>query len=785
MHERIEKRGTRGALILVIFLFAGIFHAFLTGRSVLMSTDAIVSYANRGFDDVVREAVAYWDDGVLLGLPRGSWTQLAVLLQAVLPSLIWNNLVYGFACLVASLLLIFGYRRTIHPWAIAFAAVVAFWLGSNFTLVYAGHNLKPYVVMLFVASILAAGARTWRGGIIWGGITGLMFAQQPDVALFFALVGGSYLVFRLWRRDGLKPLAWLRVLLPALATALLFAAGPLISGYKLNVKGTAAMQTEDPREKWNYVPQWSFPPDEMISMVAPGYHGWRSGEPSGPYWGRTGQSPDWPETRQGFMNFMMESAYLGILPFAFMLYALLWGRHSPHRPEILFWSIAALVALLLSFGRHFPLYVLFYQLPLVNNIRNPNKFLQIFQVAVALSAMFGLDQFLRSAARDPEQKANAPRRPASFFWTVVGVAILLLLAAFGAAMNQPGAAAGFARQGWSAEAARVIAANQSMALWHASFMVVILAAVTALLTLPRFEKFRAYGNRIGAALAVIVAVDAWWLSRHYVQAIPRSYIEANPLSEFLKDNVDHHRVALLTQQGVYNIWLTYLLPYQTIPAFNLTQMPRMPQDYQTFLETGSRNPLRMWRFSAVHHLLGPSAFARQLEGEASVVFTYNIQQQPDGNLRVVAEPGGEHAVFALRDSLPRFAFLELNDPEDGPAAMDRLAGNGPLAGGPSAGTVELINYVAGDIHLRVRADRDGWLRVAERWDEDWTAEVNGSKTAVEKIDFLCLGLPLPAGEHEVILRYRPTRVFFYAQGLGWILMLAAAVASRKQTDEKT
>ncbi len=64
--------------------------------------------------------------------------------------------------------------------------------------------------------------------------------------------------------------------------------------------------------------------------------------------------------------------------------------------EILFWGTVAVVTLLLAYGKYFPLYALFYKLPLVNNIRNPNKFLQVFQMALAILAAYGLDIALRA-----------------------------------------------------------------------------------------------------------------------------------------------------------------------------------------------------------------------------------------------------------------------------------------------------------------------------------------------------------------------------------------------------
>jgi hypothetical protein len=228
---------------------------------------------------------------------------------------------------------------------------------------------------------------------------------------------------------------------PTVAVALLIAGPGVLRIYAANVLGTQPQPQaeESPEAKWEFATQWSLPPDEWVDFVAPGYTGWRSGEPAGPYWGRTGRSAGWERTRQGFMNFRLESLYVGAMPIAFALLAvaaavgmrnaergtqnaeLETGKVSARGPrselcvprsafpspawrgEILFWAGVALVTLLLSFGKYFPLYALFYRLPAVGSIRNPNKFIQIFQLAVGILAAFGLDA---AVGRHPSPAAN-------------------------------------------------------------------------------------------------------------------------------------------------------------------------------------------------------------------------------------------------------------------------------------------------------------------------------------------------------------------------------------------
>ena len=152
--------------------------------------------------------------------------------------------------------------------------------------------------------------------------------------------------------------------------------------------------------------------------------GWRSGEPEGPYWGRGGRSAEWDRTRKGFMNFRLEAQYIGAIPVCFALFALfaaVFGktvgfRHQDtgsglrnidcpgeewrrRRASILFWGAVAVIAMLLSFGKYFPLYALFYKLPLVSSIRNPAKFIHVFQLALGILAAYGLNMALDSRAR--------------------------------------------------------------------------------------------------------------------------------------------------------------------------------------------------------------------------------------------------------------------------------------------------------------------------------------------------------------------------------------------------
>lgn len=360
-----------------------------------------------------------------------------------------------------------------------------------------------------------------------------------------------------------------------------------------------------------------------------------------------------------------------------------------------------------------------------------------------------------------------------FFWIMTGALVILLICAFSQTLNRSDEVFRFASQGWPQDAAKVIVQNKITALWHTSFMAAVTAAVFALFAFPRFERVLRFRNGMAAGLVLIVAMDAVTLSKQYIQPMPRSYVEANPLTAFLKRDLGTGRVALLTQQDIYNIWLTYLLPYNQIPTFNFSQMPRMPEDYKNFLAAGSKDPLRMWRFSAVKYLLGPASFEKQLTGQVKKVFAYDLESAPDQGIHLIPRMSGAHAVFELFDPVPRYALLSGFDPSADREALTRLSGNGPLLNGQVTGSVNVVQSRPGRVELKTWSDARAMLRIAERWDPDWKASVDGAPTPVQKIDFLCQGLELSAGTHDVTLAYSPSKLFFYLQCAGYLTLLSA------------
>lgn len=397
-----REKGLQDVLIIAVFflIIALLFFAPLSFKGVLLTTDDNIGELYQRKAIMPGAFWGAWMDMPLLGsrslLPL-NWTNG---LMFLLPVKTFTNWLHAVDLSIGAFFLaLFLRENRLKLTACLMGGLVAYWLGTNFTLTYAGH-IGKFGILMWAAVFLYCTARfintqNRRWNLLAGGCIGMMFLEQVDVAILFSMCLGLYMLvsYRLalasWGRAAAAAV-WV------IGLAVLMSIHPLKEAYVtiLNPPGVEDAEAEKtPQEQWNFITQWSWPPEESMAFIAPGYTGWRSGEPEGPYWGRMGRTPGWEQHRQGFRNFKLENTYLGIFPMALAVWAAVRAfkrrKDDPASNEVLIWTGLAILTLWLSFGKFTPLYRLFYSLPFLGSIRNPNKFIQIFQLAVGVLAAYG------------------------------------------------------------------------------------------------------------------------------------------------------------------------------------------------------------------------------------------------------------------------------------------------------------------------------------------------------------------------------------------------------------
>jgi len=808
-HRPCRTRAAWAAALGFILLLALIVFRTVLAGDILFTTDDNIGALAAAHRALPQSFTGNWQDGQLAGSAGFStpvsWTPLLV--WWLPPEWSMNGMHLLNLVLASLFLLLFLRRRGVTP-AVALAGVLtAYWLGSNLTLVYAGHTPKFAVLMFASLALYAlerlAEDRTGRlspWALVSGAAAGFMLLEQQDVGVFFGLLLAAYGGFRLLPCGGEAPRAIPRLLgnYALLAAVTLFMALP--HALRVHALSTRSRVEEpappDPQAHWAFVTQWSWPPEESLAFIAPGYTGWRTGEPQGPYWGRMGRSPGWEQTGEGLRNFKLENTYLGLLPLLFALLGLVLLRTAPprRRAETLFWCALALTAYLLALGKFFPLYGLFYRLPMIHDIRNPNKMLMVMQVAWAMAAAFGLQGLLDAGRRraDAVGRTVAPLCRAVYLarllaiLLVTGLAVLL----WQEGMTAPRTLRDLAAAGWPPAEAGIITSLRVRALGHAFAMGLAAVAFVFAATSAR------HASRLHPVLpwlvAVLIAADAVHLSRHYITRLPRHAIETNPVVEEVRDLLGHDRAFLYPGDGFYGLWTTYLFPYQGLGTMNLQQMPRMPLEYARFLQSLETQPFRLWRLMGVRVILLPAALAQGLPGgHLEQSMTFDVAAGEDGQtLRVIpASPGrpGAHGVYRLTVPGARFTLLggwrqaegedavlrHLADPLE-PVLQQVWVGRDPgwppMAGRGRLGTVEVLERKPSRFLLRVRTGEPAVLRVAEKFDPGWQAWIDDIPVSPVRADYLFQAIHVPAGDHVVRFAFRQPVWPLYTQVGGWLIL---------------
>lgn len=96
---------------------------------------------------------------------------------------------------------------------------------------------------------------------------------------------------------------------------------------------------------------------------------------------------------------------------------------------------------------------------------------------------------------------------------------------------------------------------------------------------------------------------------------------------------------------------------------------------------------------------------------------------------------------------------------------------------PSGSEVAVVSYEPERVVVHARSERPSFLLLKDAYYPGWQAAVNGEPVEVVATNVLFRGVPVPAGESEVIFSYRPTTWrtglrLSLAGGLLWLLMAA-------------
>jgi hypothetical protein len=416
---------------------------------------------------------------------------------------------------------------------------------------------------------------------------------------------------------------------------------------------------------------------------------------------------------------------------------------------------------------------LYDHLPLFNKFRVPVMVVILLQVAAAVGLAWGWSAVL------PGTNAKEPRGRRVGQLLLVAAGLLGLVLVLGV-MGQEAWRAGYVRMAvesrlevmplsnnpFNADAAGVAYQNYVSDLGRACLIGLLAVAVAWFARLGRLPALVSTALALGLLLA-----DLWPVSGRMMKPVVGDIVQRN--YELGRDDV----IEFLEKAG----------PPGTFRVF-------IPDEYQTNRYAGfgiatlggyHAAKTRLYQDYADRRLQDNLAFLRLLNVRY-LVLNQPFQQPPDF-VRVAHQ--GSKTVYENLMALPRATVVgrytvapsdtaildSLNAWSTTNEGLRRLEDHTflehdpKLTLGPTAGaTAEITSYRLNDVTVRVRTPGPGLLRLADLWYPDWTATVDGRPAEVLKADDLLRAVPVPAGQHEVVFRFRSRAV-----RLGMIVSLAS------------
>jgi hypothetical protein len=155
----------------------------------------------------------------------------------------------------------------------------------------------------------------------------------------------------------------------------------------------------------------------------------------------------------------------------------------------------------------------------------------------------------------------------------------------------------------------------------------------------------------------------------------------------------------------------------------------------------------------------------------------------DAHVRILENPEAlprAWLVHVARQVAPGAALALLADGSVDPRQTALLETAPPALSVPADGAAEAVTYNRAEpdrIELAVRAETPALLVLSEVWDPGWHATVSGVPTPVLLANHALRAIPIPPGEHAVVLTYTPPglRLGLAISGLTLVGLVAAAL----------
>jgi hypothetical protein len=509
---------------------------------------------------------------------------------------------------------------------------------------------------------------------------------------------------------------------------------------------------------YQYATNWSFSPGEVLTFIVPSYYGFGKSTYQGPL---SQNQPVEVNTYFGQMPFVDVAMYMGVIIFFLAVFSMIVNWKNP---LVRFFTILSVIALLISFGRTFPIVydMMFNYFPFFDKFRVPSMILVLVQLSFPILAGLGLVRII-SLRENPDEKTNKIIRYSFYF--LAGIFILTLL------LGSP------IKEWFISRAAEDPEKGSRLKVLHdymgdmflSDIRLAFLFSASAFGMALAFIKRKISADLMVLLITALVVIDLFRINYRGETFIENSSIEGL----FVKPDYIHaiqntgdrslFRVLNLKQDGSIGSlnqnsnFLAHFLMYDIYGYSGIK--PRAIQDYYDVL--GSPANQTFWRMLNVKY----------------IIFDQEVNSP---GLQLIYS-GNKSFVYLNRNALPRAYFVNqvarkpaleiLNmvkntqfDPAYIAFTEEEIEG---VEEPDSTAYVRIIKFDDEYIELDVNASGNNFLFLGDTYmsgESDykifkvhtgWKASIDGNETKIYRTNHGFRGIVVPAGNHKIKFTYLP------------------------------
>ena len=709
---------------------------------------------------------AFWSNSMFSGMPANYtymppmpniFRYIHAAIQIVFPgniSLIFLYLI-GFYVFMLSI----GCK----PWLSIIGAIAYAFASYNIVIIEAGHVNKA-LVMATMAPVIGGIILTYRKKYIWGIITTLFFTglnvywghQQISYYLLITLLvlAVVYLIYAV-KEKTLKSYCISSALLVGVA---IFAVSPdlgnLISTAdytKETMRGGAVLQMNAEGKKESsgleidYAYMWSYGKGETMTLLIPNFYGASTRYNIGidsesyhvlqkaGYGAQATQFSKYAPMYWGDQPSTSGPVYMGaVVCFLFVL-----GLLIVKGKEKWWMLVATLIAIVMAWGRHFPVVndFLFYHLPLYNKFRTPSMILVVPGVTMAALAILALKEIV-----DNRENRKTFLKPLYIAAGITG-GLCLLFALLGGSLMSFSALSDVNYQNFPELLNAIITDRKNMLTsdaWRSFFFIAAAAGI-----LWGYLQKSLKINYVIAIIGLLIFIDLWTVDKRFVNE--DSFVPVKQTREFVATPADE--MILQDKDPNYRVFNLTSNPFQesatsafhhSIGGYSPAKLRRYQDIIDYYFSTEINwNLLNMLntRYVIVSSEQGPQP---QINPEAmgNVWFVDEIQwvNSPDEEIEALKElnPAQTAVIDGVwQEKIPGWEKLQHETAD-------------------STADIRLTDYANPGYLIYESSSTLPHLAVfSEVYYKTWRAYINGVEVPLVRVNYILRGLEIPAGNNKI------------------------------------